>query len=164
MVDENMGGNGNPEYEIPENERVEEATEDIVAEFAALGRNFAEAIKTAWNSEERYRLQSELKDGLNKFAEEVNEAMSSLRKTEASQKVGEGVQQAASEVKSGRVADEVRKGTVTVLREISSALDNMANSFTPREGTVEGMADDVADAAGDMADDVADAANDVFDA
>ena len=148
MVDENMGGNGNTEYEIPENERVEEAAEDIVAEFAALGRNFAEAIKTAWNSEERQRIQEDLKEGLNKFAEEVNEAMGSIRKTDVSQKVGEGVQQAAAEVKSGRVTDEVRKSTVTVLREISNALDSMANSFTPREageGPVEDVSEEVFD-------------------
>ncbi len=116
--------------EIPENERPAEEM-DIAAEFAALGKKFAEAMRTAWQSEERMRLQSDIKDGLERFTTEVDGAFHDLRQSDVSKKVGEGVQQAAADVKSGKASSEVRKGMVTALRSMSEALDRMAGGFTP---------------------------------
>lgn len=140
MTDESANGNG---YDIPENERPAEEKPDLAAEFAALGKRFGEAVAAAWNSEERQQLQNDLKDGLNRFTDEVNSAIGKMRETKVSQKVETGVQQAASDVKSGRVGDEVRKGLVTALRGLSDALDRMAQNFTPHEAPVaEGPAAD----------------------
>jgi hypothetical protein len=100
--------------EIPENERPAEEM-DIAAEFAALGKKFAEAMRTAWHSEERVRLQSDIKDGLERFTAEVDGAFRDLRRSDVSKKVGEGVQQVAADVKSGK------------------ALDRMAGGFTPAD-------------------------------
>ncbi|HOA23103.1 MAG TPA: hypothetical protein PK801_13560 [Aggregatilineales bacterium] len=132
--------NGRPDYELPENERPEDTSgaerpeaESIVAEFAALGKRFGEAIQQAWNSEERYQLQEDLKEGLDRFAKEVDEAIKGLRKSEVAQKVEAGAQQAAESVKSGKVGNEVRRATITALRSLSEALERMAASFTPRE-------------------------------
>jgi len=132
--------NGRPDYELPENERPEDTSgaerpeaESIVAEFAALGKRFGEAIQQAWNSEERYQLQADLKEGLDRFAKEVDEALKDLRKSEVAQKVEAGAQQAAESVKSGKVTNEVRRATITALRSLSDALERMAASFTPRE-------------------------------
>jgi hypothetical protein len=133
MTDESANGNA---YEIPENERPAEEKPDLAAEFAALGKRFGEAMSAAWNSEERQQLQNDLKDGLNRFTEEVNTSIGKMRESKVSQKVETGVQQAASDVKSGRVGDEVRKGLVTALRSLSDALDRMSQSFTPREEPV----------------------------
>jgi type IV secretory pathway TrbL component len=132
MTDESTNGFGT-EHEIPENERSQQdqAAENLAAEFAALGKRFGEAISAAWQSEERVRLQEELKDGVNRFAKEVDEAIKNLKKSEVGQKVDAGVEQAAADVKSGKVASEVRRATVTALRSLSEALDRMANSFTP---------------------------------
>ena len=117
------------EKAIPENERPQDES-NIASEFAALGKKFAEAMKTAWNSEERHQLQSELKEGLDKFTEEVNGAVVSLRETEVAKKVSDTVNQAASDVKSKKVSGEVKKGVVSALRGLSNALERMAESFT----------------------------------
>ncbi len=119
-------------HEIPENEK---SQDDLAAEFAALGKKFGEAISTAWQSEERHKLQADLKEGLERFSAEVDKAVKDLRQSEVGQKVQSGVQQAADDVKSGKVSEEVRKGMVTALRALSEALDRMAGSFTPHEET-----------------------------
>lgn len=120
--------------EFPENEKPKEEAPDVAAEFAALGKQFVAAINAAWKSEERQKLQEDIKEGLDRFVEEVDKAVKELRESEVGQKVGSGVQQAASEVKSGKVAGEVRRGLVTGLRSLSDALERMASSFTPTEG------------------------------
>ncbi len=124
---------GKEHPEIPENERPQEEGVDIAAEFAALGRKLVAAMDTAWNSEERHKIQGEIREGLNRFVTEVDRAVRELRETEAGKKVETGVQQVAEEVRSGKVAEEVRRGVVTALRSASEALDRMAGSFTPVE-------------------------------
>lgn len=126
-----MAENGN-QHEIPENERVQEKV-DLSAEFAELGKKFAEAMKTAWNSEERHNIQRELADGLQKLSEEVNKASKNLRDSDVGQKVESGVKQAKEDVKSGKVADDVRKGLVSALHSLGEAIDKMTESFTPAE-------------------------------
>lgn len=125
MTEEKTNGHETLKDEQPE--------DDIVAELAALGRKFGEAISTAWHSEERRKLQADLKEGLERFTAEVDSAIKQMRKSEVAQKVGNEVQKAAADVKSGKVADELRRGTVKALRALSEALDRMASSFTPYE-------------------------------
>jgi hypothetical protein len=126
-------GKDNGHNEVPEEEMSEEEQASIAAEMAALGRIFGEAISTAWQSEERYALQADIKEGLDRFIAEVDAAVSRIRKAEPAQKVQAGVQKAAENVKSGKVADEMRRGTVTALRGLSDTLERMASSFTPLE-------------------------------
>jgi hypothetical protein len=120
--------------DLPENERPQAESPDLVAEFTALGKKFAEAMQVAWQSEERHQLQGDIKEGLDRFASEVNDAFKTVRETEVAKKVEDGVQKAASEIKTGKVGEDVRRGMVTALRGLSDALDRMSSSFSPHEG------------------------------
>ncbi len=78
-------------------------------------------------------MQEDLKKEMNQFTKEVDKAIKKARESEAGQKVQQGVQRAASDVKTGKVSDDVRRGMVTALRGFSTALDRMAASFKPAE-------------------------------
>ena len=114
---------------LPENEKTQEDV-DLAAEFAELGRKIRETVSTAWHSEERQKIQQDLKVGLEKFTEEMNKAAKSLRDSDAGVKVEEGVKKVHADVKSGKVGEDVRKGTIKALRAMGEALDKMADSFT----------------------------------
>ena len=114
---------------IPENEKPQEEI-DLAAEFAELGRKISETVSTAWNSEERHKIQQDLKVGFEKFTEEMNKAAKNLRDSDVGVKVEAGVQKAHTDVKSGKVGDDVRKGTIKALRAMGEALDKMTDSFT----------------------------------
>ena len=43
----------------------------ITEELGKLGKQMADAIKAAWESEDRKKLQAEILDGLQKFGDEV---------------------------------------------------------------------------------------------
>jgi hypothetical protein len=118
---------------IPENERPKEESVDLAAEFAELGKKIRSTIETAWTSEERKKIQSEIRDGLDRFVKEVNEAFKSARVSETGKKVEAEVKRVADDIDSGKVAGEVRKGLVTGLRSLGTALDKMADSFTADE-------------------------------
>lgn len=121
--------------EIPENERPKSEAPDLAAEFADLGKKFREAFSTAWESEERQKLQNEITDGLERLSKELNQAAQNVRESDVGKKVGESVKQVRQDVESGKVADEIRKGMISTLRGLGAALDKMAESFTPTEET-----------------------------
>ena len=119
--------------QIPDNEKPKEEAVDLAAEFAELGKKIRSTIETAWTSEERKKIQSELKDGLERFAKEVDGAFKSARTSDAGKKVEAEIKRVADDIESGKVTNEVRKGLVTGLRSLGNALDKMADSFSAAE-------------------------------
>jgi uncharacterized protein (DUF2267 family) len=118
---------------IPENEKPKEESVDLAAEFAELGKKIRTTIETAWTSDERKKIQAEIRDGLDRFVKEVDEAFKSARASDTGKKVEAEVKRVADDIDSGKIAGEVRKGLVTGLRSLGSALDKMADSFTGDE-------------------------------
>ena len=57
----------------------EESSVDIVAELRDLGKQFATTLETAWNSEERQRVENEVRDGLKSFVDEVDKMIGDVR-------------------------------------------------------------------------------------
>jgi hypothetical protein len=121
--------------ELPENERPQSEAPDLAAEFAELGKKIRDAVTTAWASEERQKLQTDLTDGLERLSKEINQAAHNVRESDVGKKVEEGVKQVREDVESGKVVDELRKGMISTLRGLGAALDKMAESFTPTEET-----------------------------
>jgi uncharacterized protein YukE len=126
-----MAKNGKSQ-ELPENERPQEEV-DLASEFTALGKKFADAVSTAWNSEERHNIQKELADGLNKLSAELNKASTNIRESDVGKKVENGVKQVGEDIKSGKVSEDVRQGLLKALRGLGDAIDRMADSFTPHD-------------------------------
>lgn len=117
---------------IPDNERPKEEV-DVAAEFAKLGRKLRDTVDAAWTSEERHKIQAEVKEGLDRFVKEVDEAIKTARASDTGQKVEAEVKRVREDVEAGKVADDVRRGLVTGLRAFGDALDKLADSFNPVE-------------------------------
>lgn len=118
---------------IPENEKSVEAGADITAEFAELGRKLRTTVETAWQSQERHKVQKEVENGLVKLRDELDKAVTSLRESEQGHKVESEVKRVRDDFESGKVAEDVRKGIIMGLRGVGTALDKLADSFTPLE-------------------------------
>ena len=71
----------------------------ITEELGKLGKQMADAIKAAWESEDRRKLQAEILDGLQKFGDEVTVALDKAGKSETAQDL---------RVKAEKVAVDVR--------------------------------------------------------
>jgi len=116
---------------MPIKEKPPVETDDIAAEFAALGRKLRDTVNTAWTSEERHKIQKEIEAGLVRLRDELNSAAKNVRESEAAAKVEAEVKKVREDVGSGKVSDDVRKGIVTGLRSLGEALDKLADNFTP---------------------------------
>jgi hypothetical protein len=121
--------------DIPENEQPRPEMSDVAKEFEEVGRKMREALVMAWNSKERHQVEAEVREGVQRLAKEVDEGIKKAKKTEASQKVASQVNKVKEDVSSTKVADDVRQSLVKALRGLSDALDTLAHTVAPSEGS-----------------------------
>lgn len=122
--------------EIPVEEEVtkEEARRvDIAAELKSLGRQFAETLETAWQSEERQRVETQVREGIKSFADEVDKVIGEIKESPAAGRVKEEATEVRSRVESGELSRKARVGIVQGLRWLSEEMERLAEQFTPAE-------------------------------
>ncbi len=106
---------------------------DMTAELRGLGRQFAETLQTAWNSEERQRFEKEVREGMRSFADEIDKAIQEVRSSEATVKIRTEASQAAEKVQTSEAGQKARAGFAKSLQWLSEELGNLATKFTPPE-------------------------------
>ncbi|MCI0395654.1 MAG: hypothetical protein L0332_27130 [Chloroflexi bacterium] len=125
--------------EIPVEEEPTEASKankgesEVAAELRNLGRQFAETLRTAWNSQERQKFESEVREGVKSFADEVDKVIRELRESPAAQKAKEEATTLKTKVEAAEVGQKARTGLVQGLNWLSEELGKLANQFTPPE-------------------------------
>lgn len=120
----------------------EEATKgenqsDVAAELKNLGRQFAEALQSAWRSEERMRAETEIRKGMKSFVDEVDKVIREAKTSPAAARVKEEAVQVKERVETGEIGRKTRAGIVEGLQWLSEELGNLADQFTLPEKTPE---------------------------
>jgi hypothetical protein len=110
---------------------------DFVAELSKLGRQFADTLQTAWNSQERQKFESEVREGMQSFANEVDKAFREIKKSPVTQKAKEEASTIKSKVETGEVGQKTKSGLTQGLSWLSEELGKLANQFTPTEKSPE---------------------------
>jgi len=111
----------------------EEPSTEVVDELRKLGRQFGETISTAWNSEERRRFESEIREGVQTFAQEVDKAFKDISSSEPAQKAKSEASEFKDKAASGDIGQKTQSSLAKGLRWFSDELDKLADSFTPTE-------------------------------
>lgn len=105
----------------------------IVDEFRNLGRQLGETLHTAWNSEERRQFESEMREGVQSFANELDKAFADLRESNAAQKARDEAAEIGSKIESGEIGQKAQSSVAQGLRWFSEELGKLANQFTPAQ-------------------------------
>ncbi len=129
-----MSENEIMKVEIPVEEvsQPDETGGAVVEELRSLGRQLGETFRAAWASEERQRIEAEIREGIQIFVSEVDKAFGEVRQSEVPHRVREEAGQLADSLKSGELPQKARSGMVEGLRRLSDELRKLADSFTPR--------------------------------
>ena len=116
---------------------------DVVDEFRKLGRQFAETIEAAWNSDERIRVETEVREGVHSFVEEVDKVIHEAKDSTTADKVMGDAAEAKARVENSDIGVKARDGIVMGLTWLSEEFGKLAEQFTPAEKAPEDTADDV---------------------
>ena len=124
--------------EIPIEEEVTKADiqdSNVADELKDLGRQFAETLKTAWNSEERQRVESEVRQGLESFVSEVDKAIREAKDSETAERLRTEASEIKIKVEDSDVGRKARSSFVQGLHWLSQELGKLADQFTVSESS-----------------------------
>ncbi|MEZ4556705.1 MAG: hypothetical protein R2854_09720 [Caldilineaceae bacterium] len=83
----------------------EKLTDEIFSELTVLANRFVDVVQQAWNSEDRKRIEADLKKGLNNVATGLEEGFQKVTENEKAQKVLNRADEVAEDV-GGKLAQQ----------------------------------------------------------
>lgn len=113
--------------------KAETGKQDVVSELKQLGRQLAETLQTAWNSEERQRVENEVREGVKSFVGEVDKAIREVRQSDMAAKVKEEAVEVKNRVESAELGQKTRETFAQGLQWLSEELGKLAAQFTPKD-------------------------------
>jgi hypothetical protein len=104
----------------------------IADELGKLGKQVADAIKGAWESEDRKKLQVEITEGMQKFGAQVTEALDKASDSETAKELREKVEKVAADIREKGVVDDIRQGILTGLDTLNKELGKLVEKLEPK--------------------------------
>lgn len=108
---------------------------DLGSELRMLGENLRQVFTTAWASEDRRRVQSEIEAGLNEMADALRSAADDFRQSDPGRQVEKDLQDLGQRIQSGELESQVRTDLMQVLRTVNAELDQAAEAMKRRTTT-----------------------------
>ena len=107
----------------------------ITEELNRLGTQLGEAMRLAWESEDRRRLQSEVVEGIRQFGEQVDRAAQQAREHPTTQQLRDQARRMTDRLQESNVVDDVRQGLVTGLEALNRELNRLVTRMQQESGT-----------------------------
>jgi len=104
---------------------------DIAAELRELGRNLAEALRSAWESEERKRIQMEIETGLVEIGTTLNQAAKDFSDSPTGQTIKSDLKGIQERIQNGEVETKLRADLLSALRTANAELKKATHSNPP---------------------------------
>ena len=104
-------------------------TTNIADELRDLGKQFAETIQTAWNSEQRVKIEADLREGLKNFGEELNNMFNKAKESDTGQRVREE----AAKVDASDTAQKVKQVVAQGIQWLSDELAKLSEKMDAAE-------------------------------
>ncbi len=121
--------------------KTESTTINVAEELQRLGRQFASTLESAWSSEERQKVEGEVRAGLRSFADEVDKIIHEVKNSPATERVTTSATDAKDRVNTTEVGQKTMAGIAGGLRWLGEELGNIADHFTPPEKSPEDKAE-----------------------
>ncbi len=105
---------------------------DLAGELRTLGKNLSDLFQSAWDSEDRKRLQEEIEGGVADLTDTLRSAAKDFTQSETGKQLKEDVRDLGERVRSGEVESKVRQDLTDVLRRVNEELDRAAKDWAGR--------------------------------
>lgn len=96
--------------------------DNIGDQLNELGKNLREALQSAWESEERRKLQKEIENGLANLGSSLSQAAEDFSKSPTGQSLKEDVKDMQERWRTGEVRSKVHSEIVEALRKVNAEL------------------------------------------
>ncbi len=107
--------------------------ENLSDEFRALGNNLIKTLRTAWESPERIKLQSELEEGLSGLADTLSSEINDFQESETGQRLRSDAAELRDKVRDSNTEKKIRDEIIKTLQIINTELEKTAQRWSPTE-------------------------------
>ena len=105
--------------------------EDIGDQLNELGKNLREALRTAWESDERRKLQLDIEEGLTNLRDSLNEAVNDFSNSQTGQTLKSDMKNLHERWQTGEVGSKVRSEIAEALRTVNQELQKASQKNQP---------------------------------
>jgi hypothetical protein len=106
---------------------------DLRDEFHNLSQNLKRIINTAWESEERKKVQNDIQNGLDELYQAINQMIDEFKVSDTGKKFVKEVDDFGERLRSGEVRDQAHEEILTALKKMNAELEKAADKFTTDE-------------------------------
>ena len=111
--------------------------DEILGELNRLGKAFVQAVQTAWQSDERKKLEQDLSKGLRSLADNVEEALDKVGKNEQVHeflgKAEDVAESVGEKVREAKVTGEIKDGLIKGLAALTEQMQKLTQDLTTRQ-------------------------------
>jgi hypothetical protein len=107
------------------------SNEDIGDQLNELGKNLREALRTAWESDERRKLQQDIEEGLANLRDSLNQAAKDFSSSPTGQNLKDDVKDIHERWETGEVGSKVRSEIAEALRTVNKELQKASQKNQP---------------------------------
>jgi uncharacterized membrane protein YccC len=100
--------------------------DELVEELSKVGERFVELIRVAWNSEERKRIEGDLRSGLSTVASSLEDGIKQLAATREAQELKAAAEDMGEKVSTSKVVNELAANLRNGLAALGENLEKLA--------------------------------------
>ena len=105
--------------------------DDIGEQLNELGKNLRDALRTAWESDERRKLQQDIEVGLANMVSSLNQAATDFSSSQTGQTLKADMKDLNERWKTGEVGSRVRTEIADALRTVNQELQKTTQKTPP---------------------------------
>jgi hypothetical protein len=134
-TEENQTQTGTDEAANKANKQKAADGKEIIDELTNLGQKFVEVVEVAWNSEQRKKIEEDLRTGLVSVASSLEDGFKQLSETKEAKEVANAAEDVADKVRSSKIASELSSVLAQGLRTLSEQMDKLAAELKQKSST-----------------------------
>jgi signal recognition particle GTPase len=105
--------------------------DNISEQLNELGKNLREALQSAWESEERMKLQKEIEEGLANLGASLSEAAKDFSTSPTGKNLKEDVKDLHERWRTGEVRSKMHSEIIEALRKVNTELQKATRKTPP---------------------------------
>jgi hypothetical protein len=113
----------------------EPSKSEVENEIRNLGKNLETFFKALWESEERQRVQKDIKEGLSQVGESLNRTADDISESDTGKRLRADVEDIHRRYESGELREKAYSELMNVLRRVNSELEGASKHWksTPKD-------------------------------
>ena len=112
----------------------EPSENDLTEEFRKLGKNLADALRTAWESPERKKFQQEIENGINEMGVTLTNEFGTFMESSTGQRLKSDVQDIGEKIRTSEAQQRARDELLNALKRANIEIQQATERWSTSEG------------------------------